>query len=306
MHITLVLLCTLLAAGALAQPPLAYEVVARWPRLTPDIKMGPAMGVSVDAAGNIWVYNRGSHPVIQLDRSGKVLQAWKEDGAYTLHAKSAHGMRVAPDGSLWLVDREAQQVLKYTPEGDGRLIIGGFASRAGANDARYAFNRPTNVAFDRRGNVYVGDGYVNSRVVKYSPDGKYLLHWGKPGSGDGEFKLVHDVTLDAQDTVYVADRGNERIQIFDSSGRFAGKWGDIGVPWGIAYDRWRKVIWMCDGDNGRLVRLSMKGEILGALGSNGSAPGQFSQAHYLDVDAEGNVYVGETKNERVQKFAPKR
>jgi len=294
-----------LAPPLAAQPQLPYEVVEDWPQIPESIKMGAAMGVAVDAGGHIWLYNRGTHPLIQFDKSGKVLQAW-EDGAVMSHAKTAHGMRIAKDGGLWLVGREAETVWKYSPEGRAEVVIGAFGGKPGDNDSEYAFNRPAGAAFDSQGNVYIADGYQNTRVVKYTPDGKYILHWGKPGDGDGEFNLVHDVAIDPQDFVYVADRANERIQVFDQVGRFIKKWEGIGMPWGLVYDPWRKVIWMCDGQNGRVSKLSLDGEVLGVMGENGSGPGQFDQAHNIAVDEEGNLYVCETKNFRIQKFAPKK
>ncbi len=264
------------------------------------------MAVAVDQAGHIWLYNRGSHPVIEFSKEGKVLEAWKENPKVTLHAASAHGLGVGPDGGLWLVDREANTVWKFSQQGRAEVVIGTFAGRAGNNRSPYAFNRPTGVAFDSQGNVYVSDGYKNARVAKYTPAGKFLSCWGEPGTGDGQFNLVHDVTIDSQDRVYVADRGNKRVQVFDANGKLLAKWENIGVPWGLVYDRWRKVIWMCDGDNGRVSKLSLDGKVLGSFGSNGAGPGQFNQAHKIAVDAEGNLYVGETKNARLQKFAPQR
>ncbi len=286
-----------------AQPVLPYHAVAEWPKIPPEIQMGAGMGISVDAGGRIWAYNRGSHSLIQLNANGEVLEAWK-DGTVVLHSKAAHGLRIAPDGGLWLVGREAQTIWKYAPGGRVELVIGSFGGKAGDNDAFYAFNRPTGIAVDSRGDVYVGDGYQNSRVVKYSPEGEYLLHWGKPGGGDGQFKLVHDVAVDAQDFIYVADRGNERVQVFTPAGGFLAKWEGIGVPWGLAYDRWRNVMWMCDGDNGRISKLNLDGEVLGVLGENGKGPGQFDQIHGITVDEAGNLYVCETRNARLQKLAP--
>lgn len=308
MNITLAFLLSALVAVAplAAQPELPYRVVENWPQLPADFTPGAAMGVAVDQAGAIWFYNRGSHPVIQLDKNGKVLQAWKEDVKKSNHATSAHGMRIGPDGGLWLVGRETNTVRKFSPDGRALIVIGGFSGRTGNNDARYAFNRPTAPAFDSKGNVYVADGYGNTRVVKYSPAGAYITHWGGKGTADGQFNLVHDVTVDSKDRIYVADRGNKRVQVFDVKGAFLAKWENIGVPWGLTYDARENVIFMCDGDNGRVSKLNLEGKLLGALGSDGEAPGQFHQAHAIAVDAEGSIYVGETVNARLQKFVRSR
>ena len=144
---------------------------------------------------------------------------------------------------------------------------------------------------------------MNSRVVKFGPNGQYLTHWGKKGTGDGEFNLVHDVVLDKAGRVYVADRTNERVQIFDGNGKFLGKWTNIGAPWGLDYVAREDAIYMCDGKNNRIVKLNLEGQILGTLGSFGKLPGELDYAHSIAVDSSGAIYVVEIKNWRVQKFA---
>lgn len=307
MHITLVLFISLsvFCVPLAAQPALPYEVVEDWPQLPNEIKLGAAMGTAVDAAGNVWLYNRSAYPVIQFSPAGKVLQAWPDHAKIPDHTATSHGMRISPGGDVWLVSRETNRIWCFSPKREMKVSIGSFGGMSGDNNARYAFDRPAGLAFDSKGNVYVADGYGNTRVVKYTRDGKYIKHWGGAGDGNGQFKLVHDVAIDEQDRVYVADRGNQRVQVFDAEGKFITKWEGIGVPWGLAYDPWRKLIWMCDGDNGRITKLDLDGKVLGVLGKNGTAPGEFSQAHNIAVDQAGNVYVAETKNSRIQKFAPK-
>jgi len=124
---------------------------------------------------------------------------------------------------------------------------------AGDNNTKDGFNRPTNLIFAPNGDFFVSDGYVNSRVVKYNKDGEYLTHWGKKGTGDGEFDLVHDVALDSDGRLYVADRTNQRVQIFDKNGKFLGKWTDAGAPWGLYYVKRDNAIYMCDGVNNRIA-----------------------------------------------------
>lgn len=263
------------------------------------------MATAMDADGNIWFYNRGSHPVIQFSSDGKVLQAWKEDPKLSGHAGSAHGMGVGPDGGVWLVDREGAAIWKFSPEGRRLLGIGGFSGMVGDNDAKYAFNRPAAVAFDSSGNVYVADGYKNTRVVKYSSSGDYLQHWGGPGDAKGEFNLVHGVTVDGRDRVIVADRGNKRIQVFSTSGVFLDLWDGLGTPWALTWDKKEDVVWMVDGDAGRVLKLSMKGKLLGRFGSDGPDPGQLHQVHGVSVGSDGALYVAETVNQRIQKFVRK-
>jgi len=278
-------------------PPLPYQLVPDWPRLPKGWNFGECSGVAVDQQDNVWVFNRGAHPIIQFDSRGNLLQAWGGE-----MIKSAHGIRVDRGGNVWAIDVKGNTVLKFNPEGRLVMVIGGVRGAAGNNESKDAYNEPTNVAFAPNGDFFISDGYVNSRVVKYTAQGEYLLHWGRHGMGDGEFNLVHDIVIDSQQRVYVADRTNQRIQIFDTNGKFLGKWTDIGAPWGLDYVARENAIYMCDGLNDRVVKLDLDGRILGVFGSHGKAPGKFDFPHQIAVDSTGSIYVAEIKNWRVQKF----
>jgi DNA-binding beta-propeller fold protein YncE len=210
---------------------------------------------------------------------------------------------VGPDGRIWLIDVAGHTVFTFTPEGRLTQVIGAAGKAAGTMETRDAFNRPTAVAFAPNGDFYVSDGYVNSRVVRYNRDAIFQNQWGAKGKGDGEFDLVHDVAVDSNGRVYVADRTNERIQVFDAYGKFITKWTGIGAPWGIYYVAKENAIYMCDGVNNRVVRLNMEGQVTGVLSSYGKTPGKLDFAHHLAVDSTGAIYVAEIKNWRVQKFA---
>ena len=294
------LLISPLAAELKSGPPLPHRLVRDWAQLPKGLNFGECSGVDVDKTDNVWVFNRGAHPIIELDKSGKMLQAWDES---TIRVKSAHGIRVDADGNLWAVDVKGHVVLKLTPSGRVLMVLGNRQGTAGKNDSKDAFNEPTSVAFTKTGDFYVSDGYVNSRVIEFNRDGEYLRHWGTKGTGDGEFNLVHDVAIDSKGRVYVADRTNKRVQIFDPAGKFLGKWDDVGAPWGLYYVAREDAIYMCDGGNNRVVKLNLEGQILGVLGGYGKAPGKFDFAHAITVDSEGSIYVAEIKNWRVQKFA---
>jgi DNA-binding beta-propeller fold protein YncE len=287
-------LCAQLKSG----PPLPHKLVADWPQLPKGWNFGECSGVAVDAHDNVWVFNRGAHPIVQFDASGKMLQAWPGE-----MIKSSHGVRVDPDGNIWLVDVKGHTILKFNPEGHLLMVLGGVRGAPGNNDSKDAYDEPTNVAFAPNGDFFISDGYVNSRVVKYNKYGDYLLQWGRRGTGDGEFNLVHDIVLDSGGRVYVADRTNQRVQIFDQRGEFLGKWTDVGAPWGLEYVARENAIYMCDGLNDRVVKLNLEGQILGVLGSHGKAPGKFDFPHQIAVDSTGAIYVAEIKNWRVQKFA---
>jgi DNA-binding beta-propeller fold protein YncE len=259
--------------------------------------------VDVDQADNVWVYHRGPHPVIQFDKAGKFLRAWPEPPV-----KRSHGIRVDGDGNVWTVDVDGHRVIKWTPDGRVVMVIGGPGGAAGDNDSLYAFNLPANLTFAPNGDFFVADGYGNSRIVRYNKNGEFLAKWGRKGSGDGEFDLVHDVALDAQGRVYVADRNNRRVQIFDQNGTFIRKWTDLGQPEGLYYVKRDNAIYMCDGGSGkdlethRIIKVSLDGKVLGVLSSFGKVPGKLDVPHYIALDSAGAIYVAEIRNWRVQKF----
>lgn len=279
-------------------PPLPHKLVNDWAKLPAGWNFGEVSGVATDKQDNVWVFSRGAHTVTQFDRTGKFLQAWPD-----IKIVSSHGIRIDSEGNVWLIDVKGHVVIKCNPAGRVLMVIGNRQGTTGNNDSKDAFNEPTGIAFARNGDFYVSDGYVNARVIKFNKDGEYLTHWGRKGTGDGEFNLVHDVCLDAQERVYVADRLNNRIQIFDAQGKFLGKWTDIGSPWGLMYAQAENCIYMCDGVNNRIVKLSMDGQVLGTLSSYGKVPGKLDFVHNIALDSTGALYVAEIKNWRVQKFA---
>jgi len=284
-------------------PPLPYTADPNWPHLPKGYNFGPCSGVDVDRQGHVWVFNRGAWPVMEFDRGGKFLQAWSAD---TFHVMSAHGLRVGPDGNLWCVDVDGHMVFKLSREGRILMILGKRQGVPGNNEAVDGFQRPTNVAFKRDGNVYISDGYINTRVVEVTADGDYVRHWGKPGRGDGEFNLVHDVAVDTAGKVYVADRANERIQVFDPDGKYLAQWTNIGAPWGLTYSARENAIYMCDGKYCRIVKFSLDGEVLGTLAAYGKAPGKLDYAHSIAVDpSDGSIYTAEVSTARVQKWIRK-
>ncbi len=288
----------LLRAQLASGPSLPHKLVEGWPQLPAGWNFGECAGVDVDKDDNVWVFNRGRHKLIQFDRHGKMLRAWDD-----VPVASPHGVRVDPQGNVWLVDVGAHAVLKFSDAGRLLMVITNPGGRPGDNDSKYAFNQPTSLAFTPTGDFYVSDGYVNSRVVKFNQDGEYLLHWGRKGTADGEFNLVHDVCIGPQGRVYVADRTNNRVQVFDANGKFLRKWTNLGSPWGLCYVAKQNALYMADGINNRVLKLDLEGRVLGVLGSFGKKPGSFDFAHYLAVDSYGDIYVAEIKNWRVQKFA---
>jgi DNA-binding beta-propeller fold protein YncE len=278
-------------------PRLNYSVIPDWPHLPAGSNFGEVAAVALDASENVYVFNRSPHPLMQFSNSGQFVRSLLE-GMIT----SAHGLRIDHQGNIWAVDFKGHTVLKLNPAGRVVMVLGR-RDEAGADEAH--FNQPTDVAIASNGDFYVTDGYGNSRVVKFSKDGRFLHQWGKKGTGEGEFNLPHSIVLDGEGQVYVADRENNRIQVFTPEGRFVRQITGLGSPWGLALTRDQE-IFMADGRNNRVLKLTREGKVLGALGSPGKKPGEFAYAHHLTVSPGGELYVAEILNWRVQKFLPRR
>lgn len=296
--VLLALLLPVIAQELKTGPLLPHKVVPNWAQLPKGWNFGECSGVDVDKDDNVWIFNRGKRGIMQFDKNGKLLQAWDE-----LPIKSSHGIRVAPDGNVWAIDVAGHSLFTFSPAGRIQQVIGLPNGGPGAMETKDGFNRPTGVSFAKNGDFYVSDGYVNSRVVRYNREGIYQKHWGKKGNADGEFNLVHDVAVDARGRVYVADRENYRVQVFDADGNFVNKWTGIGSPWGLYYVEKESAIYMVDGHTNRILKLNLEGQILGTLGSYGKVPGKIDFGHNIAVDSTGAIYVAEIKNWRVQKFA---
>lgn len=286
--------------GALAQgnlPKLPYQVDPEWPRLPAGWTFEETPGVAVDAREHVFAFHRGRHSIIEFDKSGNVVRSWG-DGTFV----RPHGLRFDQEGNLWAADDQGHIVVKMDALGRVRMVLGRKNTKGETKDT---FNRPTDLAFTPNGDFYVSDGYGNSRVVKFNKDGKFLTAWGKKGSGEGEFNLPHAVAVDKNGRVYVGDRENYRMQVFDANGKFITQWKHVGSPWGIAIPG-DGFIYMCDGHNNRILKLNMDGTIAGVVGESGKLPGQLDYVHHMAVGPSGSIYTAEIKNWRVQKFAPVR
>ena len=275
-----------------------HQVV--WEQLPPNYSWREAAAVAVDVDDNVYVFNRGDHPMIVFDKKGKFMKSWGE-GVFT----RPHGVTVGPDKTLFCVDDGDHSVRQCTFDGKVLMTIGipGQSSKYQCGDP---FNRCTDVAVEPgTGNFYVSDGYGNSRVHKYSVDGKLLFSWGSPGTDPGEFNIVHNIATDKSGYVYVADRENHRVQVFDSNGRFETQWSNLHRPCAIyiSDDQHVYVGELGAGMNvnrhmpnigPRITVMDTSGKHLGRIGKGlGLGLGEFQAPHGIALDSKGNLYVAE-------------
>src|SRR4030081_650867 len=280
-----------------------YRVNADWAKLPAGWSFKEVGGVGVDTNDNVYVFNRGEHPMMVFDREGNFLRSWGE-GQYP----RAHGVHMAPDDTMFLTDDGGHFVRKVTRDGKVLLELGVRAKPAPYMSGE-PFHRCTHTALSPQGDIYVSDGYGNSRVHKYTSDGKLLLSWGEPGTGEGEFNIVHNICCDADGWVYVADRENHRVQVFDGNGKFQTQWQNLHRPSGLFMSQGEFPLCFI-GEIGphlavnldlpnigpRLSILDLKGNLLARVQADparGGGPGQFISPHGLAVDSHGDIYVGE-------------
>ena len=280
-----------------------YRPVVGWGRLPEGWSFVEATSVAVDAEDNVVVFNRGPHPVIVFDRAGNFLRSWGE-GTF----RRAHGITIGPDGTYWLTDDLHHTIRQFTADGKLLLTIGDPDKPATLQGGK-PFNRPTHVALDpRSGDVFISDGYGNSRVHKYDPKGRHLLSWGEPGTDAGCFNLPHNIATDSEGLVYVADRENHRVQMFDAQGQYIGQWNNLHRPCGLFVNRRNgglvyvgelpthlAVNQQVPNLGARVSILSMKGDLVGRIGGRfkGEKPGEFIAPHGCAVDSRGDLYVAE-------------
>jgi DNA-binding beta-propeller fold protein YncE len=281
---------TLIAAAAIvacavaaAQAP--YRLVEGWGALYDGQKYGQVPGMAIDAAGRVFAFHRNQPPVVEIDAaSGKILKQWGEK-----QFAWPHGIRVDRNGFLWLTDGQArngigQQVFKYTRDGKLLMTLG---TKGVSGEGPDTFNGPTDVAVAANGDVFVADGHVNSRIVKFTADGKFIKAWGKKGTGPGEFDLPHTIYFDSRGRLFVGDRSNKRIQIFDQDGTFIDQWTQFGSPSGI---------FIGPDDTLYVVDYNDKMALFVGSAKDGSIRHTFKEtlAEGVAVDPQGNIYVGET------------
>jgi DNA-binding beta-propeller fold protein YncE len=329
------------------QPPeIRFHSVPDFLKLPPDVYLGETTGVAVNSKGHIFVFSRGNTTGPAYAAGAAQLLEFAPDGRFLreighhLYAWSfAHTVKVDKDDNIWVTDKGSDMVIKFNPEGHVAMVFGRTqeASDEGTEPLKHVkpplppvdgmFRQVTDVAWDSAGNAYISDGYVNSRIAKVDKDGNWLKSWGEPGDQAGQFNVPHSIAVDAQNNIYVADRGNRRIQVFDANGKFLRQFTiDVpapadahpaignkptsatgtmspGAPWTLCITPGpNPVLFTSDAFPGRIYKLSLEGKVLGVLGKSGKQLGQFGWIHEIACPSADELYVAELLNWRIQKL----
>jgi streptogramin lyase len=345
--ILLVLLCTPLSAQQQV-PIIAFDSVPNVLKLPKDLYLGEVTGVAVNSKGHIFVLSRGNTTGPAYAAAAAQLLEFAPDGVFlreigkNLYAWSfGHSVRVDKEDNIWAVDKGSDMVIKFDPQGRVVMVFGRKQEASDeetgplkhpkpplpAEDGR--FRQVTDVTWDPAGNIYISDGYINSRIAKADNNGNWLKSWGDRGEKPGEFNTPHNIAADAQGNIYVADRFNRRIQVFDREGNLLrimtidvpfdrnarpaiGNKPDPdaikgtfapGAPWTLCITPGpNQVLFTSDAYPGRLYKLSLEGKVLGVLGESGKQLKQFGWIHEIACPSENVVFVAELLNWRVQKL----
>ncbi len=284
------------AGAAHAADKIEFVPVPGFAQVPAHVTLGKCSAVAVDSHSQVYLLHRGKVPLLCFDSNGKFVRGWGDE-----YVNTPHGLRIDRDDNIWITDIGNHLVLKFSPAGKLLLSLG-TADKPGTGTDQ--FNKPSDVAFGPAGEVFVSDGYGNSRVMQFDSRGKFVKAWGKEGTGPGEFDLVHAIKVDSRKRILVADRENERIQVFNLDGELQTIWKGY-APYGIDIDR-DGAIFVADVVAHQIVQLDDTGKIIHKWGEQGNKPGQFEAPHMLALDAAGNLFVAEVDGKRLQKFVRKR
>ncbi len=269
-----------------------YQLVENWVTFPPGVtKWEGATGVDVDAHDNVYVFQRNeAMPIMAFDSHGRFLRGWGQ-GMF----KQTHFLRVDRFGYVWVTDRGHMQAFKFSSEGKLVMTLGK-KDVTGDNTSQDTFNGMADLAVAKNGDIFIADGEgPNTRVVKFSKDGKFIKWWGGKGSEAGQFHVPHSIAIDSKGHIYVADRANNRIQIFDQSGKFLRQWTNFGTPWGLFIKN--DLIYVVDGTaNNCLLIASIKDGVVQEKIEGLSNPTA------VTVDSKGAIYVAEVAGANVKKF----
>ena len=340
----------LLATPAFAQqtaPEIAFDSVADFVKLPDGMNFGEVPGVSVDSKGNVYVFTRSNSAsgpayaptaaqLLEFAPDGKFM---REIGKGLYAWSFAHSVRIDKDDNIWAIDKGSDMIVKFNQAGRIMWVFGRRKESAESETKPWEhvdpplaaqdglFRQPTDVAWDSNGNIYITDGYINSRVAKYDKNGDWVKSWGTKGTGPGQFNLPHAIAIDRNNNIYVGDRTNRRIQVFDTDGKFqrmfsidippvpgthavngATPTGErlkavIGQPNSLCIPPNANVMFVGESTfPGRIFKISLDGKVLGVIGKSGRNLKQYSGAHALACPTETEIYAAETSNCRVQKL----
>ena len=305
-------------------PEIPFESVPNFVQLPEGVYLGESMGIARNSKGHVFVYHRRDDTrLFEFDATGKFVREWTP-GLYGF--EFAHKVRVDAQDNVWVVDEGTNMVIKFSPEGRVLLVLG---RRPEAVEGavvtpqgdpppaqRYLFARPTDVGWDPQGNIFVSDGYINHRVVKYDKNGRYIREVGSAirGAEPYQFNTPHGLAVDGQGNVYVADRGNARIQVFDNNLVLRAIYDNVGNPWEVCVSGGPHPYLFSSNSNpdanpaaswavtGEIYKMELDGRIVGKFGKAGKAVGQFQTVHGIDCKNPDELLVSEISAWRVQKI----
>ena len=344
-------LCVLFAAGAHAQttpPEIPFDSVPDFFKLPDNMYFGEVAGIAVNSRKHVFVLSRGNTngpaygaaatQLLEFDQNGKFV---REIGKNLYAWSFAHTVRVDRHDDLWVADKGSDVVVRFDPAGRVKMVFGRKPEASDENAHPLEHPRPplppvdgmfrqvTDTALDSKDNIYISDGYINSRVAKYDAEGNWIASFGTPGTEPGQFNTLHTMVIDAQDRIYIGDRGNRRIQVLDTSGKVLNVFtidvpappnapfaignrpaegaGPLqskpGAPWAICITPGpTQYLYVADSFPGRIYKLSLDGKVLGWLGGTGKALKKFGWIHELACPAENEIYAAELLNWRAQKL----
>ena len=276
-----------------------YELVEGWGRLPAGWSFGWIPAVACDSKDNVYVYSRSEHPLVIFDRDGNFLDSWGEDVL-----QDAHGIFIDAEDNVFCTERNTHCVRKFDKHGKLLLTIG-TPGQPGPNPGD-PFNLPTDLAVAPDGSLYISDGYGNARVHHYSAGGQLLKSWGEPGDGPGQFDLSHCVRIDRYNRLWVCDRNNARIQLFDLAGAFLDQWPDLAHPDQVFFDAHEDVVYMAELDQ-QVSIYTFDRQLLAQWGGRvrRDEPGHFGGCpHGVWVDSHGDLYISEVQiDARLHKYA---
>jgi DNA-binding beta-propeller fold protein YncE len=314
-------------------PAINFDSVPNALQLPSGLYLGEVGGVATNSRGDIFVYTRTGHPTVTLgtarpfvhggsrlfefDRNGKFVREIGKDSYGFMFAAQ---VRIDPNDNIWVVDQLTNMVMKFDPQGRVAMLLGRKAESVpvparpltgdGSGQPSDLFERPTDVAWDAAGNIFVADGLGNARIVKLDKEGKFVKSWGKKGTAPGEFANVRSIAVDAQGNVYAADGGNKRVQVFDNDGNFKTAFTNLGNPQALCMTKGPNQVLFVSNSNspedidhdGEIYKMRLDGTMTGKFGRAGKLPKEFGTVNAIDCRNENTLYVGEIGNLRVQKL----